>query len=190
MHTDTVLSSRPCAPVRVPGPLCPVLSLGADMDGLGLIWDLPATVPPHQRLGFALAVHASGGLFLLVDAERGFLSVERIARCTAALTLARTQGAYRTGYAFAQLVEALGYDERDTRGFDLLDRADCGAPAAFVAGFGAAVAQSLETDVMRVVGGALAAPVPLVERLRCWIDGHDAAALVGENPMQEAVWQP
>lgn len=190
MHTATLLPVRPCAPARVPGPLCPVLSLGADMDGLGLIWTLPTAVPPHQRHAFALAVHASGGLSLLIDADRGFLSVERIARCTAALTLARTQGAYRTGYAFAQLVEALGYGERDTRGFELLDPADCGAPAAFVAGFGAAVAQSLETDVMRVVWSAPAAPVPLVERLRCWIDAHGATAMVAGYALQEALWQP
>lgn len=190
MHTDTLLPVRPCSPARLPGPLCPVLSLGADMDGLGLIWTLSASVPPHQRHAFALAVHESGGLSLLIDADRGFLSVERIARCTAALTLARTQGAYRTGYAFAQLVEALGYGERDTWGFELLDSADCGAPAAFVAGFGAAVAQSLENDVMRVVCGALAAPVPLVERLRCWIDAHGTTFLVGEDLMQEALWQP
>ncbi|MPQ55101.1 hypothetical protein [Duganella sp. FT27W] len=190
MHTATLLPSRPCGMARLPGPQCPVLSLGADMDGLGLIWTLSATVPPHQRLGFALAVHASGGLSLLIDADRGFLNVERIARCTAALTLARRQGAYRAGYAFAQLVEALGYGERDTRGFELFDPADCAAPAAFVAGFGAAVAQSLETDVMRVVGSALAAPVPLVERLRCWIDAHGATAMVAGDVLQEALWQP
>jgi len=90
MHIDSLLPSRLCGTVRVPGPLCPVLSLGADMDGLGLIWTLPAAVPPHQRHAFALAVHELGGLSMLVDADRGFLSVERIARCTAALTLART----------------------------------------------------------------------------------------------------
>jgi len=190
MHTDTLLPVRPCAPAHVPEAQCPVLSLGADMDGLGQIWTLSATVPPHQRHVFALSVHASGGLSLLVDADRGFLSVERIARCTAALTLARTQGAYRTGHAVAQLVEALGYGDRATRGVELLDPADCGAPAAFVAGFGAAVVQSLETDVMRVVCGALAASVPLVEHLRCWINGHGATALVAGDALQEALWQP
>lgn len=183
MHTDTLLPIRPVRPVcpmvsaRPTEPLCAALSLGADMDGLGLTWTLPASVPPRQRLAFALAAHEVGALSMLVDADRGFLSVERIARCTAALTLARTQGAYRSGYAFAQLVEALGYDECDTRGFELLGAADCVASAAFVDGFSAAVGQSLETDVMRVVCGTLAAPVPLAERLRCWIDIHRMRAL-------------
>lgn len=178
MHTDTLLPDRRCTPVRLPDPPCSVLPLGADMDGLGLIWKLSASVAPRQRLAFALAVHAAGGLSFLVDADRGFLSVERIVRCTAALTLARAQGGYRTGYAFAQLLEVLGYGEHDSRGFALLDLVDCLASAAFVEGFGAAVSQSLETDVMRVVCGTPAAPVPLVERLRRWIDAQGATALV------------
>ena len=193
MHTDTLLPVRPVRPMasaRLPEPLCAVLSLGADMDGLGLTWTLPATVPPRQRLAFSLAAHEAGALSMLVIADRGFLSVERIARCAAALALARKQGAYRTGYAFAQLAEALGYGEFDTRGFELLRAADCVDSAAFVDGFGAAVGESLETDVMRLMCGAVAAPVPLVAQLRCWIDHHRLTASVTAHALQEASWQP
>lgn len=185
MHADTLLPARPFSPVRLNDPLHSALSLGFAMDGLGLIWTLPAHVPPRQRLAFALAVHEAGGLSVLIDADRGFLSVERIVRCTAALTLARMRGAYRTGYAFAQLVEALGYGDHDVRGFELLDAADCAASTAFVAGFGAAVDESFESDVMRVMRGVLVPPVPLVECLRRWTGDHVATALVTGTALQE-----
>ena len=151
-----------------------VLSLGVDMDSRGLHWRLAKEVPPQQRLEFALAVYFSHGLYVLVAAERGFLCVERIAQHFAKLIRARQSGSYLIGHTFAKLLDALGYSDHETAAFGLIEAGDFANPRAFIKGFSDSLAQSVESDVMRIVrgnhhpaecsGGEL-----LVENLRHWI---------------------
>ncbi|NHZ99031.1 hypothetical protein [Massilia sp. CCM 8734] len=129
------------------------LSLGVDMDGRGLHWRLAKEVLPQQRLEFALAVYFSHGLYVLVTAKRGFLCVERIAQNFAQLIKARQSGSYLIGHAYAKLLDALGYADHETVAFELIESGDIENPKAFIKGFSDSVAQSLESDVMRIVRG-------------------------------------
>lgn len=129
------------------------LSLGVDMDSRGLHWRLAKEVPPQQRLEFALAVYFAHGLYVLVAAERGFLCVERIAQNFAQLIKARQSGSYLIGHAFAKMLDALGYADHETVAFGLIEAGDLANPKAFIKGFSDSVAQSMESDVMRIVRG-------------------------------------
>lgn len=130
-----------------------VLTMGIDMDNRGLHWRLAKEVPPEQRLEFALAVYFANGLYVLVAAERGFLCVERIAQHLAQLIKARQSGSYLIGHAFAKLYDALGYADHETVAFGLIEEGDLANPKAFIKGFSDSVAQSMESDVMRIVRG-------------------------------------
>jgi hypothetical protein len=129
------------------------LALGVDMDSRGLHWRLAKDIPPQQRLEFALAVYFSHGLYVMIAAERGFLCVERIAQHFTQLLKARQSGSYLIGHAFARLLDALGYADHETAAFCLIEEGDLANPKAFIKGFSDSVAQSIESDVMRIVRG-------------------------------------
>lgn len=146
------------------------LSCGVDMDRRGLHWKLPAAIPAEQRLAFALAVYFTGGLHVLIDADRGFLCVERIAQRYAQLQTERKADSYRIGHAYGLLHEALGYAQQGSEGFHLIQDADLHCPERFVAGFSDSMAESLEGDVMRIVrGGAAEDDRGLIDHLRRFI---------------------
>lgn len=100
------------------------LSMGVDMDSRGLHWRLAKDIPPQQRLDFGLAVYYFGGLYVLIDADRGFLCVELIAQKFARLEKARANESYSIGHAFAELYDALGYGYDTTLAFSLIEQAD------------------------------------------------------------------
>lgn len=184
MHTEHVQLSRQIDPAHLDSMSNRTLSLGIDMDGRGLHWRLSATLSPEQRLAFTLAVYFKGGLYVLVDADRGFLCVERIAQQVAKLKKARGSGAYRIGHAFAGLYDALGYGHHETVGFALIERDDFACVDGFIKGFSDALAQSVEADVMHVLrGDAAAGNATLIDNLRHFINDHQSVVTVINNIM-------
>lgn len=160
------------------------LSLGLDLDGRGLHWRLSSAACPEQRLAFAMAVYFTGGSYVLIDPDRGFLCVEKIVQLVFKLKKVRGTDSYRIGHAFAALHEALGYGHGDTAGFSLIDSGDLRNVEGFIKGFGDHVAQSLETDVMRVVrGSAATAGDHLVDDLRHFINDHETLVTVMNDIM-------
>lgn len=160
------------------------LSLGDDLDGRGLHWKLSSTVSPEQRLAFAMAVYFTGGTYVLIDADRGFLCVERIMQQVAKLKTVRGSDSYRIGHAFAGLYDALGYGHHETVGFALIERDDLACVDGFIKGFSDALAQSVEADVMRVLrGDAAAGNATLIENLRHFIHDHQTVVTVINNIM-------
>ena len=173
---------RPLAPQRLAAIFKKTLSLGEDLDGRGLHWRLPHEVSPERRLAFALAVYCTGGLSVLIAADRGFLCVERIARQFAQWQKARQSDACLAGQAFARLHDALGYAHHETVGFRLVRDAGLRSAEGFIKGFADAVAQSLEADVMRVIrGSATAGNEVLINNLRHFIGDHMAVATLARD---------
>jgi hypothetical protein len=155
------------------------LSLGTDMDGRGLHWTLSADISPEQRLAFAFAVHFTGGRYVLVNADRGFICAERVVQQMARLKKARGHGSYRIGHAYAALYDALGYGCHETIGFALIEPGDLACVEGFIKGFGDALAQSLEPDVMRVIcRNAGADRDVLIQNLRHFINDHETVVTV------------
>jgi len=147
-----------------------ILSLGVDMDGRGLHWRLAKHTAPLGRLEFALAVYRTGGLYVLIHADRGFLCVERIAQKAARLGIARANESYSIGHAFAELYDALGFEYGSTVGFALIEGTDLACPEGFIKGFSDSVAQSVEGDVMNVIRGSKTAGQEiLINNLRNYI---------------------
>lgn len=121
-----------------------VLSLGHQMDARGRRWALPSAVAPRLRLEFALAVFSNGGLYVLIDVDRGFLCTERITLLFAQLQNLRGSDSYRVGHAFARLHDALGYGNNDMTGYSLIEDPDLQCPAGFIKGFCDATVQIRE----------------------------------------------
>lgn len=180
MRSHQAIQQTPPEPIGVL--LRQTLSLGADMDGRGLRWTLPYSISPEQRLAFALAVHFTGGRYVLIDKDRGFLCVERIALNFARLEKARLHESYRIGHAFAELHDALGYGCAETVGFTLIHDADLACVDGFIKGFGDSINQSLEADVMRCIKGDRAADrTVLLNNLRHYINDHRTVTTVAHH---------
>ena len=93
------------------------------------------------------------------------------------LRTARALASYLTGHAFARLHDALGYAHHETAGFSLIEDADLQSADDFICGFSDSVRQSLDADVMRVIGGsATAGNGVLINNLCHFIGDHMAAA--------------
>jgi hypothetical protein len=167
------------------------LSLGKDMDTRGLQWTLSKDYSPEQRLAFALAVYFSGGLYVLVDADRGFLCVERIAQKFARLERARKNESYRIGHAFAELHDALGFGFEETIGFTLIRDSDLTCVEGFIKGFSDSTRQSLESSVMFTIKGYRGVDQDaFLKNLRHYIDDHQtvttAARAIFEQQSQNS----
>lgn len=174
--------ARQLEPQQIKAIFQKTLALGVDLDNRGLHWRLSREYSPEQRLAFALAVYFSGGLYVLIDADRGFLCVERIAQKFARLTKAREHEAYSIGHAFADLHDALGYGHGETIGFSLIEDVDLSCPEGFVKGFSDCTRQSLEGDVMRVLkNGKGAGPDTLLNNLKHYIDDHTTVTTVART---------
>lgn len=160
------------------------LSMGVDMDSRGLHWRLAKAIPPQQRLDFALAVYYFGGLYVLIDADRGFLCVELIAQKFARLEKARANESYSIGHAFAELYDALGYGYDTTLAFSLIEQADLKCPQGFLKGFSDSTRQSIESDVMRVIRGTeTAGRGTVINNLRQFIDDHTTVRTVAKTKL-------
>jgi len=176
------VARQPLEPEHLKAIFQKTLSLGEDLDNRGLHWKLSKDVAPEQRLAFALAVYFSGGLYVLIGADRGFLCVERIAQQFARLKKARKSGSYLAGHAFARLHDALGYAHHETVGFSLIQEADLQCVEGYIKGFADSVAQSLESDIMRVIRGCKAADNDvLVNNLRHFIGDHMTVTTVARE---------
>jgi hypothetical protein len=153
------------------------LSLGEDLDTRGLHWKLSKVYSPEQRLAFALAVYFTGGLYILIDADRGFLCVERIAQKFAKLQQVRGKDSYRIGHAFAELHDALGFGFDETVGFSLILDGDLACAEGFIKGFTDSTRQSLEASVMVAIRGHQTVDQDaFIKNLRHYIDDHQTVA--------------
>ncbi len=180
MHRHPV--GQPLPPHRIKSIFQHTLSLGVDMDNRGLHWTLPRDISPEQRLAFALAVYFSGGLYIFIDADRGFLCVERIAHKFFRLQKARSQESYRIGHAFAELHDALGYTLDETIGFGLIADADLACPEGYIKGFSDSMNQSLEGDVMRAIKNDLATSRAMqINNLRHYVSDHVSVSAIARN---------
>lgn len=157
------------------------LSLGEPMDERRLHWTLAKAVVPEQRLAFALAVYFTGGSYVMVCADRGFLCVERVAQRFAELMKARQGGSYQIGHAFARLYDALGFGHLETVGFTLIQHSDLSCVEGFIKGFTDSMRLSVEADVMSVLTGIKADNDTLVENLRHFIDDHMTVCTVSKE---------
>lgn len=157
------------------------LTLGEPMDARHRQWRLPNSVAPEQRLAFVLAVHFTGGSFVMTCADRGFLCAQLVSQRFAELTRARKGGSYEIGFAFARLHEALGFAHDETIGFSLIEHSDLSCPEGFIKGFADSIRLSMEADVMRVLTGSKATNATLVANLRHFVDDHATVCALGHE---------
>lgn len=157
------------------------LSLGAPMDQGGRHWILEKSVAPEQRLAFALAVYFMGGSYVMVSADRGILSVERVAQRFADLMKARRGGSYQAGHAYARLYAALGFGPHDTAGFTLIDHDDLACVEGFVKGYADGLRLAPEADPTGAPTGGQAATEGLLANLRHFINDHLTVFSVGSE---------
>ena len=187
MHTIHKDDAQQLAHEQIKSTFQQTLSLGMDLDTRGLHWKLAKDFSPEQRLAFALAVYFTGGLYVLIDADRGFLCVERIAQKFARLQKAREHESYRIGHAFAELHDALGYGYEETVGFSLIHDSDLQSTAGFIKGFSDSTRQSLEGDVMIAIRGPNAVDQEtFINSLRHYIDDHMTVATVARSISADA----